>query len=64
MFNELMETSFARAAALALRTAALAAAAFFARALRCSGVSDSILAFPPTFPPFLPICDMTALTVF
>ncbi len=41
------------------RFAHLAFAAFNARSLRSSGVNVSRLRFPPIFPPFLPIADMT-----
>lgn len=41
------------------RLAHLAFAAFSARSLRASGVRVSRLRFPPIFPPFLPIADIT-----
>jgi hypothetical protein len=46
--------AFCLAAAFFERTSALLAAAFFARAERCSGVMVSRERFPPIFPPILP----------
>ena len=63
-FHRAMGTRRTRAAALALRTSALLAAAFRARALRCSGVRAAILDLPPARPPFFPIADMTAVISF
>jgi ABC-type multidrug transport system fused ATPase/permease subunit len=56
--------AFFFAAAFFVRTVALAAAAFFANAVRASELIAFMRAFPPFFPPLRPISRMISETSF